>query len=54
MLKLCPGTKQMNLHVSYAIFDEENGGWVDRDKLNPSDFQKVVDFCKCMRPGLRL
>ncbi len=46
VLKLCPGTKKMNLHASYAIFDEENGGWVDRDKLEPKHFQKWVDFCK--------
>ena len=46
VLKLCPGTKKMNLHACYAIFDEENGGWVDRDKLEPKHFQKWVDFCK--------
>ncbi|MBQ2691194.1 MAG: L-rhamnose isomerase, partial [Clostridia bacterium] len=37
---------KMNLHASYAIFDEENGGWVDRDKLEPKHFKKWVDFCK--------
>ena len=46
MLKLCPGTKKMNLHACYAIFDEENGGWVDRDKLEPKHFAKWVKFCK--------
>ncbi|MBE5814754.1 MAG: L-rhamnose isomerase [Clostridiales bacterium] len=46
VLKLVPGTKKMNLHASYAIFDEENGGWVDRDKLEPKHFKKWVDFCK--------
>ncbi len=46
VMKLCPGTKKMNLHASYAIFDEENGGWVDRDKLEPKHFKKWVDFCK--------
>ena len=46
MLKLCPGTKKMNLHASYAIFDDENGGWVDRDKLEPKHFAKWVKFCK--------
>ncbi len=45
-LALCPGTKKMNLHASYAIFDDENGGWVDRDKLEPKHFKKWVDFCK--------
>ena len=46
VLKLCPGAKKLNLHASYAIFDEENGGWADRDKLEPKHFQKWVDFCK--------
>ena len=45
VLKLCPGTKKINLHASYAIFDEENP-WVDRDKLEPKHFKKWVDFCK--------
>ncbi len=45
-LKLMPGTVKMNLHACYAIFDEENGGWVDRDKLEPKHFKKWVDFCK--------
>lgn len=46
VLKLCPGTKKLNLHACYAIFDDENGGWVDRDKLEPKHFKKWVDFCK--------
>lgn len=46
MLSLCPGMKKINLHASYAIFDEENGGWVDRDKIEPKHFKKWVDFCK--------
>ena len=44
VLKLCPGTKKMNLHASYAIF--EDGNWADRDKLEPKHFEKWVDFCK--------
>ena len=44
VLKLCPGTKKMNLHASYAIF--ENGDWADRDKLEPKHFAKWVQFCK--------
>ena len=43
---LVPGKVKMNLHACYAIFDEENGGWVDRDKLEPKHFKKWVDFCK--------
>ena len=46
VLKLLPGTKKLNLHASYAIFNEKNGGWVDRDKLEPKHFQPWVDFCK--------
>ncbi len=44
VMKLCPGTKKMNLHANYAIF--ENGEWTDRDKLEPKHFKKWVDFCK--------
>lgn len=44
VLKLCPGTKKMNLHASYAIF--EDGQWADRDKLEPRHFKKWVEFCK--------
>lgn len=44
VLKLCPGAKKLNLHASYAIF--EDGRWADRDKLEPKHFQKWVDFCK--------
>ncbi len=44
VLKLCPGTKKMNLHASYAIF--EDGDWADRDKLEPKHFKAWVDFCK--------
>lgn len=45
VLKLVPGKIKLNLHASYAIFDEENP-WVDRDKLEPKHFKKWVDFCK--------
>ncbi len=45
-MAMCPGTPKMNLHACYAIFNEENGGWVDRDKLEPKHFKKWVDFCK--------
>ena len=44
VMKLCPGTKKMNLHACYAIF--EDGDWADRDKLEPKHFKKWVDFCK--------
>ena len=46
VVALVPGTVKMNLHACYAIFDEENGGWVDRDKIEPKHFAKWVKFCK--------
>ena len=51
VMSLCPGTKKMNLHACYAIFDEENGGWADRDKLEPKQFKKWVDYCKARGLG---
>ena len=36
--------KKLNLHASYAIF--EDGEWADRDRLEPKHFQKWVDFCE--------
>ncbi len=45
VISLVPGQVKMNLHASYAIFDEENP-WVDRDKLEPRHFAKWVKFCK--------
>ena len=45
VVAMVPGQPKMNLHASYAIFDEENP-WVDRDKLEPKHFKKWVDFCK--------
>ena len=44
VLKLCPGTKKLNLHASYAIFAD--GEWADRDKLEPKHFAPWVEFCK--------
>lgn len=44
VLKLCPGTKKLNLHASYAVF--EPGEWADRDSLEPKHFKKWVEFCK--------
>ena len=41
---LCPGKKKLNLHASYAIF--ENGEYADRDKLEPKHFRKWVEFAK--------
>ena len=47
---LCPGKKKLNLHASYAIF--ENGEYADRDKLEPKHFRKWVDFAKKHHVGI--
>ncbi len=44
VISLCPGTKKLNVHACYAIF--EDGEYADRDKLEPKHFQKWVDFAK--------
>lgn len=44
VISLCPGKKKLNLHASYAIF--ENGEFADRDKLKPKHFAKWVEFAK--------
>ena len=49
VLTLIPGRPKMNLHASYAIFEE--GEWVDRDKLEPKHFAKWVEFCKAHNCG---
>ncbi len=49
VLRLTPGTKKINLHASYAIF--ENGEWADRDALEPKHFKAWVDFCKARGLG---
>lgn len=43
-MKLIPGKKKLNLHASYAIFDENEQ--VDRDGIQPKHFKKWVDFAK--------
>lgn len=44
VIALVPGKVKLNLHASYAIF--EDGEWADRDKLEPKHFKKWVEFCK--------
>ena len=46
---LIPGKKKLNLHASYAIFDEEVVG---RDKIEPKHFSKWVEFAKERGMGL--
>ena len=41
-LSLIPGTHRINLHASYAVF--EDGEWADRDKLEPKHFAKWVEI----------
>ncbi len=41
---LIPGKKRINLHASYAVFDE--GEWVDRDKLGYKHFAPWVEWAK--------
>lgn len=50
VLKLTPGRKKLNLHASYAIF--EDGGFVDRDKIEPKHFAKWVEFAKARNMGI--
>lgn len=49
-LSLMPGTKKLNLHASYAIFEE--GEFADRDKLEPKHFAKWVEFAKERNMGI--
>ncbi len=47
---LMPGKKKLNLHASYAIF--EDGEAVGRDKIEPKHFKKWVDFAKERNMGI--
>ncbi|HJA66175.1 L-rhamnose isomerase [Lachnoclostridium sp. An169] len=49
-IKMIPGTKKINVHASYAIF--EDGEWADRDALEPKHFKKWVEFAKAHGMGL--
>lgn len=50
VLRLVPGRKKLNLHASYAIFEE--GEQVDRDRLEPRHFQPWIEFAKERGLGL--
>lgn len=50
VLRLTPGKKKLNLHASYAVFDE--GGFVDRNKLEPKHFAKWVEYAKARGLGI--
>ena len=47
---LIPGKKKINVHASYAVFEE--GEFADRDALLPKHFKKWVDFAKKNNAGL--
>lgn len=49
-MSMIPGAKKINLHASYAIF--EDGEFVDRDKIEPRHFKKWVDFAKKHHVGI--
>lgn len=50
VIKCTPGMKKLNLHASYAIFEE--GEFVDRDKIEPKHFAKWVAFAKERNMGI--
>lgn len=47
---LIPGKKKLNLHASYAIF--EDGESVGRDKIEPKHFRRWVEFAKERNMGI--
>lgn len=47
---LIGGKKKLNLHASYAIFDD--GEAVGRDKIEPKHFKKWVEFAKARGMGI--
>ena len=49
-MKLMPGTAKLNIHASYAIFEE--GEFADRDALEPKHFAKWVAFAKKHHMGI--
>ena len=49
-LSLIPGTKKLNVHACYAIF--EDGEIVGRDKLEPKHFSRWVEFAKDRGMGI--
>ncbi len=49
-LSMIPGKKKLNLHASYAIF--EDGERVGRDKIEPKHFKKWVEYAKERGMGL--
>ena len=50
VLRLTPGKLKLNLHASYAIFEE--GEEASRDKLEPKHFAKWVEYAKARGIGI--
>ncbi len=49
---LIPGKKRINLHACYAVFNEDSGAWVDRDRQEYKHFKAWVDFAKANGFGI--
>lgn len=49
-LSFCGGKHKLNLHASYAIFEE--GEFADRDAIEPKHFKKWVDYAKKRGMGI--
>ena len=47
---LVPGKKKLNLHASYAIF--QNGDFANRNEIEPKHFAKWVEFAKERNMGI--
>ena len=47
---LIPGTKKLNLHACYAIF--EDGEFADRNAIEPKHFAKWVEYAKERKMGI--
>lgn len=50
VISLVPGKSKLNLHASYAIFEE--GEFADRNELLPKHFSKWVEFAKERKMGI--
>ncbi len=50
VFSLVPGKKKLNLHASYAIFDDNNRA--DRDSIKPEHFAPWVKFAKERNMGI--
>lgn len=49
-LSMIPGRKRINLHASYAVF--ENGDSADRDSIQPRHFDRWIEFAQKNHLGI--